>query len=84
MRCNISHRHFLPCRRAHSFTPAITGHIQVMSYSTQACYILQAERCHPGGVVHGLLSWVLTVNYLPKATTLHWVTSYHSVMPLNH
>lgn len=75
---------FLPCRRVHSVAPVITGHIHAFNYSSQACYILQGARHHAGGVVHGLLSWVLTANYLPKASTLCWVTSHPSVMPLNH
>lgn len=70
MRCSISHGHFLPCRKAHSFAPVITGQIHAMNYSSQASNILQISRCHPGRVVHGLLPWALTANYLPKATIL--------------
>lgn len=73
IRCNISHGHVLPRRRAHSFAPVITGHTNAMNYSSQAWNIFQRARCYPGGLVHGLLPWVLTL-FPPLCAELHHIT----------
>lgn len=80
MGSTISKEHFLPCRRACSYVPVITGCIHAMSVSSQPCNILWGSRYYLGGVADSLLPWVLTANLLltiftkpPSCAELHHI-----------
>lgn len=79
IRCTISQRHFLPCRKAYSYAPVIPW--------THLCHEqLQSNQGHSARseVSHGWMPVVHATRCLHKTTTMCWVTSCHSVMPLNH